>query len=197
MPRTHPALPFALLLCTALWPTLAHAISETYEGLLVPMNREAPVPIVVQLEESGGFLSGKVKIDAPLNSDSTIDSGRNVAGSCNMSSALSSSVTLRLSGSCSSTVIEGNYTIQYAKSRAVARGHFRLTRKVPAADKGKGLDSTGAPTTSVAACLKANTRCLTACPRGDTNAEYLCANHCRTKLQTCKGKVSKESDAAQ
>jgi hypothetical protein len=43
----------------------------------------------------------------------------------------------------------------------------------------------------VVACVKANTRCLAACPRGDTDAEYLCANHCRTKMNACKAKANK------
>ncbi len=43
----------------------------------------------------------------------------------------------------------------------------------------------------MAACLKANTQCLTACPRGDEGAELMCSSRCRTKFRACKGRVTK------
>lgn len=191
MPFTIPTRQLLLLVLAALWPAWAIALNETYEGLLVPNTGETPISITVQLEELGGFLSGRVKIGSPLTGNSSIDNGRNVAGSCSFNTVLSSSITLRLSGNCSESAIEGIYLILYTKSKGVARGTFRLTRKLPVADK-KGLDSTGIATSSVTACLKANTRCLTACPRSGDGAEYLCANRCRTKLQACKSKASKD-----
>ena len=186
----------ALLLFVALCPALALAASETYEGQLVARNNDAPIAIVLQMEEMGGFLTGTVKTSHPLKGNATIDSGRNVAGFCNLASALSASVTLRLYGSCNSTSFEGNYTIYDTQSRSVARGTFRLTRKIAESGKaGSGPSSADVTASNMVACVKANTRCLTACPRGDSNVEYLCANHCRTKLQACKGKASKiESD---
>ena len=80
----------ALLLLAALCPALAFALSGTYEGKLIPINNDSPITIVVQLEEIGGFLIGKVKTSSPLSYNSTIDSGRNVAGYCNLASVLSS-----------------------------------------------------------------------------------------------------------
>jgi len=45
------------------------------------------------------------------------------------------------------------------------------------------------------ACLKSNSQCLAACPRtGDYNAQFLCANNCRHKLNTCKAKRKKLLD---
>ena len=186
----------ALLVFAALCPALAFALSETYEGQLIPRNNDAPISIVLQVEELGGFLTGKIRTSPPLKGNATIDSGRNVAGFCNLASALSGAVSLRLYGNCNSTSFEGNYTIYYTQSRNVARGTFRLMRKINESGKtGSGLSTAEVTASNVVACVKANTRCLTACPRGDSNVEYLCANHCRTKMQACKGKANKiESD---
>lgn len=186
---------FALLLLAALCPALAFALSGTYEGKLIPINNDSPITVVVQLEEIGGFISGKVKTSSPLSYNSTIDSGRNVAGYCNMASVLSTRVTLRLWGNCSTTVFEGNYTLYYTQSKSLARGTFRLTRNVAESNKGSGVMGRDSTASVIIACVKANSRCLTACPRG-SDAEALCANHCRNKLQACKGKANKlESDA--
>jgi len=182
----------ALLLLAALHPGFALAAGNTYEGQLVPRTSDAPISIVVQMEDLGGFLSGKIRTSSPLKFDSNIDSGRNVAGYCNLASALSASVTLRLYGNCSSTSFEGNYTLYYTQSKNVARGTFRLTKKVSAAGKaGSSLTAADDAASAVVACVKSNTRCLAACPRGDTNVEYLCANHCRTKMNACKAKANK------
>jgi hypothetical protein len=186
----------ALLFLVALCSRLAFALSETYEGQLISRGNETPISIVLQIEETGGFLTGRVRTSHPLKGDASIDAGRNVAGFCNLSVPLSGSVMLRLYGNCSSLTFEGNYTIYYAGSRNVTRGTFRLTKKIVESSKaGSGLDGADIAASAVVACVKANTRCLAACPRGDTNVEYLCANHCRTKMQACKGKASKvESD---
>jgi hypothetical protein len=181
------------LLLAALCPVSAFALSETYEGQLIPGTGGAPIAIAVEMEQVGGFLTGKIRTSHPLKFDASIDSGRNIAGSCNLISALSTTVTLRLSGSCSSTSFEGTYTLQYRQSKNVTGGTFRLTKKVsdPGKDGGSGLTTANVATGSVVACVKANTRCLAACPRDDANVEYLCANHCRTKLNACKAKANK------
>jgi hypothetical protein len=175
---------------------LAFALSETYEGKLIPRTSDTPISITLHIEELAGFVTGKVRTSHPLKADANIDSGRIVGGFCNLVSALSSSATLRLYGNCDSTSFEGNYTIYYTKSKNLARGNFRLTKKVAESGKpGSGLTSADIAASNVVACAKANTRCLAACPRGDTNVEYLCANHCRTKMQACKSKANKiESD---
>jgi len=182
----------ALLFLVALCPGLALALSETYEGQLIPRNSDAPISITLQIEETGGFLTGRVRTSHPLNGNASIDAGRNVAGRCNLASALSSTVTLRLYGTCNSTTFEGYYTIYYTQSKNLARGSFRLTKKIAASGSaGSGLTSADIAASNVVACVKANTRCLAACPRGDTNVEYLCANHCRSKMQACKGKANR------
>jgi hypothetical protein len=145
------------------------------------------------MEELGGFLTGKIRTSYPLKGDAVIDSGRNVAGYCNLVSVLSASVTLRLYGDCSSTSFEGRYTVYYTQSKNVARGVFRLT-KVSAGKAGSGLTTADDGASNLVACVKSNTRCLAACPRGDTNVEYLCANHCRTKMNACKKANKTDSD---
>jgi hypothetical protein len=181
----------AVLLLALLWSALSLARSDTYEGNLIPNGHESPISIVLQMEDSGSFLTGSVKVGAPINADAEIRNGRNVAGSCNLNSVLSNYVTLRLYGNCSTTVFEGYYTIFYTQSRSLARGTFRILRKVKVADK--NVDGIAPPTLTISACLKTNTRCLAACPRGDTDIEYLCSNRCRTKLQTCKTQVAKQA----
>ena len=179
-----------LLLFVALWPTWAFALKETYEGFLVPNNGDTPVSIVVELEDLETFLFGRVKVSPPLKGNSPIEAGRIVAGTCNLATALSPNVTLRLFGSCDANAFEGIFTLFVTEPKKIGRGTFKLLRKAPEKGKDKVTGSDVASTSSVAACLKANTRCLTACPRGGDSAEYLCANRCRTKLQACK-KASK------
>jgi hypothetical protein len=87
-------------------------------------------------------------------------------------------------------VFEGKYTVYSTLRNTESRGSFRLPRKPPEEAK-KIASPSAAATTSVTACQKANVHCLTACPRGDPDAEFLCANHCRSKLQTCKTKQAK------
>ena len=186
--------PVALFLVAALYPALALAVSNTYEGQLVPRTSDAPIAIVVQMEEVGGFLTGKVKTSSPLKFESKIDTGRNVAGYCNLASTLSASVTLRLYGSCSSTSFEGNYTLYYSQSKNVARGVFRLTKVSASGKAGSGLGTADDGASNMVACIKSNTRCLAACPRGDTDVEYLCANHCRAKMNACKKANRPDSD---
>jgi hypothetical protein len=185
----------ALFLSAVLCPGLVLALSETYEGQLIPRTYDSPIPIVVQMEELGGFLSGKVRTSLPIRADANIDSGRIVAGYCNLTSALTSSITLRLYGDCSNTSFEGYFTMYSMEGKVVknvVQGSFRLTRKVSQSGKaGSGLATADIAASNLLACVKANTRCLAACPRGDTDVEYLCANHCRTKMNACKAKANK------
>ncbi|MBL0289970.1 MAG: hypothetical protein IPQ15_04650 [Betaproteobacteria bacterium] len=194
MPLAAPLRPFALLLFAMLCPGLAHALSETYEGVLLPDNLEGPIPIVVELRDVGSILTGNVKAAFPLNGSASIASGENKDGQCNMKVVLNSAVTLRLYGSCQPSMFAGKYTIYYTQRNTEARGSFRLARKAPGQVK---KNTPGAPvsTTTIVACQKANVHCLTACPRGDPDAEFLCANHCRSKLNACKRGVAKQPAA--
>jgi hypothetical protein len=178
----------ALFFLVAMCPGLALALSETYEGKLYPRASDTPISITVQMEELGGSITGKIRTSHPLNG--SIDSGRNVGGYCNLASRLSGSVTLRLYGNCDSTPFEGKYTIYYTQSKNLARGTFPPDEEVSTRARGAGLRARiiAASKSSLRQGQYALPRGL---PRGDTNVEYLCANHCRTKMQACKSKANR------
>ena len=189
---SNPARRFRVLLflVAAACPAIASALAETYAGLLLPDSTEGPIPVVVELRDVGTILTGKVEAGFPLSGKAGISSGENRSGQCNLKVVLNSAVTLRLHGNCRPSLFEGRYTVYYTLRNTESRGSFRLTRKAP--EEAKKIASPSAtPTTSVTACQKANVHCLTACPRGDPDAEFLCANHCRSKLQDCKSKAGK------
>jgi hypothetical protein len=185
VPRSRRACRFAFLVFAALCPELAFALNERYEGLLQPDGRDRPIPIVVEVQEFGGVLKGKVKTSPPYKGDAPIESGSNVYGKCIVNVALSKSVTLRLDGSCEQTAFTGTYMLWDTQTRSVSRGNFHLPRKVPESGK---LDTrhTTASASGPAGCLKANTQCLLACARVDANAQLMCSSRCRNKLRLCK-----------
>ena len=90
---------------------------------------------------------------------------------------------IALPGTCEPAGFWGIYNIRNAQGRIVSKGIFSLERKKPEAVKDSGTRSTAASSKTTTACMAANTRCLSACPRGDASAEFLCANRCRSKLQ--------------
>jgi hypothetical protein len=188
---------FALMLIAMSGCAWAVAAGVTYEGLLMLNSRDAPAKIVLQMEDSGGFLTGSMRVSGSLNGIAPIQNGRKVGGSCSFDAVLSNSVAVRLYGSCAATTFEGSYIIYYKQPKSQGKGTFRFDRKEEAAGEAKSTEV--APTSSVTAtaCLKANTRCLAGCPLGDADVEYLCANRCRTKLRTCKAQVGKQAAAEQ
>ena len=60
MPLARLICRFALLLFAALCAAPALAVSATYAGKLTPSGGGTPIPIVVEMKESGTFLTGKV-----------------------------------------------------------------------------------------------------------------------------------------
>jgi hypothetical protein len=186
---------FALLLFAALCAAPAFALSETYAGQLMPIDGGTPIPIVVEIRESGTFLTGKVKTSDPIEGSAAIEFGSSIAGQCSFSVTLKPAGLLRLAGTCEPAAFRGDYVLRNEQGRIVSRGSFSLDGKKPGAVKGSGTHSAAAPTKSTTACMAANTRCLSACPRGNTDAEFLCANRCRGKLQACKGQAGKQAAA--
>ena len=79
---------FAALLFAALCAAPAFALSETYEGMLLPDRGGTPIPIVVEMRDAGTFLTGKVTTSSPLIASAPIEFGRNLAGQCNFSATL-------------------------------------------------------------------------------------------------------------
>lgn len=181
----------SLLVLAALAAGPADALTETYGGYLVPDGAEGTIPIVVELREIGSVLTGKVRTGYPISGTASIAAGEHRSGQCSLKVVLSAAVTLRMQGICRSTLFEGKYTIHYTLRDDDSEGRFRLSRKSPEEAKKAAASSPSTSTASTTACQSANLHCLTACPRGDADAEFLCANRCRAKLQACKGKALK------
>jgi hypothetical protein len=170
-----------LLIAAALFPALAAALDETYEGVLEPENRDPKIPIVVKLKDLGISLEGNVETSGTYKLSAPILVGDNAFGQCTISVQLSETVGLRMSGSCNPVSYSGTYALADKQKRISNFGTFNLARKPPEAVK---ADAKRAPTT--ASCLKANTQCLLACPRTEESADFVCSNRCRTKLNVCK-----------
>lgn len=190
----------AFLLVLGVFPALAlAALNETYEGLLIPDTFETPIPITVEIRELSGLLVGRVKTGPPMTGSAAIAGGENEYGKCNIRAPLPSGIVLKLAGTCLTNVFEGRYTL-LNRQEGKPRGSFRLMRKETGKRDGNdGKSSASAappPTTSLTDCIKANTRCLLSCPRGDYNVEFLCANRCRRKFQSCKGNSSQPAPPA-
>lgn len=176
-------------------PAMAE-LDQTYEGMLIPNDFETPIPVTVQLKEQSGQLTGTITTGAPFLVTAPIVSGENKYGQCNMKVALTPSFTLRLYGSCQLNTFDGRYTIYTTRDDDRPRGVFRLTRKEikrSAEENDSRRSPPERPSGSVTDCIKANTRCLLACPQGDYNVEFLCSNRCRHKYQACKAKFSPAS----
>jgi len=176
----------ALLLCLVLFPVTAFAAIETYQGTLIPKTYDPPIPIVLELENSYGSLSGSAKTSSPMSGDGRITSGEKYAGMCRLTIDLGSGMRVRLEGRCLSTSFEGNYTLYSGKDRR--EGSFRLKRLQHDSGLSESERRRLAEATSNA-CLKDNTMCLVSCPRGDYNAEFLCVTSCRHKREACNAKA--------
>jgi len=176
----------------------AFALGETYAGQLVPTGGGPPIPIVVEMQESGTVLTGKVKTSDPIPGNGAIEFGRNMYGQCSFSVTLKPAGVLRLSGTCAPAAFRGEYNLRNQLGKIVARGSFSLERKTAEAAIGSGTRSTLDPTKATT-CMTANARCLAACPRGDADTDadagFLCVNRCRTRLQACKGQAGKQAAA--
>jgi hypothetical protein len=191
MARAPFARRIALLFLVALHPAIAIGLQQTYEGTLVPDNRDPPIPIVVELHVAGSLLAGSVKTSLPLAASAPIESGGNAAGNCTVDVALSRTQRLYLRGRCEQKTFVGTYTLFDTQRRTTVSGSFSLADSGPDAAKPDGTRATTATGGTMAGCLNANTRCLTACPHGDDSAQMMCSSRCRSKLRACKGQIRK------
>ncbi len=98
---------FALLLFAALCAAPAFALSETYAGQLTPTGGGTPIPIVVEMRESGTFLTGSVKTSDPIKGSAVIEFGRSMGGDCSFSVTLKPAGSLRLVRSLRPVGIQG------------------------------------------------------------------------------------------
>ena len=191
MPFAVLARGIALLLFSALYPALAFGLVQTYEGKLVPDNGSAPIPIVVEFNDTGTFLRGNVKTSSPVRGSAPIESGGKNAGQCTVNVAINTTMSLRLKGTCDQKSYVGTYALLDGPKRLTTIGSFQLTGKASEAAKPDAARGTQGAMGTATACMKSNTHCLSACPRDDSTAAALCANHCRTKYKTCKAPPKK------
>ena len=174
-------------------PLTSFAYQAAFEGLLISDNlSDPPIPIVLNLEVNLAGVSGMVKTGSPQPGAGVLG-GDEQFGTCDLRSDLGQLTLLRMKGSCGPTMssFTGKYMLSLRNGKRQS-GVFRLNKKKVAGEgSGGDLSELGRPpggfsTLTPARCIKANNACLLACPRGDPNAELLCANRCKQKLNACK-----------
>lgn len=180
----------AVAAVAALLSAPALGLDETYQGVLQPDTRDPQIPIVVRIRDVGNYVEGSVTTSAPYKGGGPIASGNYVFGKCEISVVLTATASLRMYGTCDPNSYAGSYFVLDKSKKTRVWGTFSLARKAQAADGAEAVAG-GSGLANNSACLKANTKCLVACPRGDESVELLCSNRCRAKLQTCKLQAKK------
>ena len=122
------------------------AFSDTFKGKLTPQTMEPVMPIVVELEDATGRLSGTVSIASSPVRQGPIISGEISGYKCEIISDVGDGVMLRLVGTCTSSVLIGRYAMRFPDSRA-RQGSFRLIKTAESKAKAK---SGKKPATSIA-----------------------------------------------
>jgi hypothetical protein len=150
--------------------------------------------VAIEFEEIGGRLLGKVKTSAPQKGEGHFLTAEKYADQCALKAYLGEGVTLGMTGKCTLIDYVGTYELYFPDRQQVIPGTFALKRLKT--DKPKKTlpehERWSLASSSNTACLKSNSQCLAACPRtGDYNAQFLCANICRHKLNACKAKRKK------
>jgi hypothetical protein len=180
--------------CAMLLSLPALAANTLYEGNLTPGNFDAVMPITLEMGSDEGRISGNGLALMPGATPLTI-TGSKLGAMCTLTLHFTTGQNAHLEGECTPERFEGNYKL-YDTRGGKRRGMFRMVAKKPMAKQEAGkpekdtsvAPSPGAlPGRSATACLKLKIACLSGCPRGDYNTEFLCANNCRHKEATCKG----------
>ena len=188
-----------LALAVAAVPLDSAAYQARFEGWLISDNTaDTPIRIVLDLEVNPVGLSGMVKTAPPLPAAGVV-SGDEQFGTCDLRSDLSRVALLKMKGQCAPYMasFDGSYSLRSQDGKRQV-GVFKLTKTNSASTEGpRTVDepSPVAPTLTPTRCIRANSACLIACPRGDYNAELLCANRCKQKLKTCKANRPSIPDA--
>lgn len=181
-----------LLPAMMLLPGLAGA--EQYKGHLIPGNYSDPIPIVLKLKFEGDVVRGTASASTLSLAEGRV-TGESTGSLCNLTLTFGSESKANLRGHCSREGFDGEYKL-FPSDGKKQTGLFNLKlEKVE--QKSLGSTEDAGPQASVANCIKRNTACLTACPRGDYNTEFLCANACRRKKLSCQGQVSAARKAAE
>jgi hypothetical protein len=187
----------ALVLVSGVGPLTSFAYQAAFEGLLISDNpSDPPIPIEMNLVVNVAGVSGTVKTGSPQPGAGVIG-GDEQFGTCDLRSDLGRLTLLRMKGSCGPAMssFEGKYALSLTNGKRQS-GVFRLSKANTSsvgrkADPGESNRQFGQLSTlTPARCMKANSTCLLACPRGDQNAELLCVNRCKQKLNACKGTKS-------
>lgn len=175
-------------------PAAGAATRFSYEGELIPGNYEAPVRLKLQLEDENGILTGVGQAQTPATLAVRFNGSR-VGDACTGTLRFANENMARLEGECNQDRFEGKFKL-FPKTGKKLTGLFRMQgikEREPEAAEKKEADKDAevfqaAPGKSPTACLKLKVACLSACPQGEYNAEFLCANSCRRKEAKCLGK---------
>lgn len=190
-------LKLALVLIYGVAPLTGLAYQTAFDGWLISDNPSDPsVPIALTLEVNLGAVSGTVKTGSPQPGAGVLR-GDEQFGTCDLRSDLGQLTLLRMKGGCGPTMssFNGKYVLSLRNGKPQA-GIFKLNRTNTPGGRsssapGEGVRQPGELSSlTPTRCIKANSACLLACPRGDHNTELLCANRCKQKLKACKGNRS-------
>jgi hypothetical protein len=175
-------------------PLASFAYQASFEGWLISDNAsDPPIRIALNLEVDLTGVSGTVKTGSPVPGAGLLG-GDEVFGTCDLRSDLGRLTLLRMKGACGPSVssFTGKYSLSLTNGKRQS-GLFRLAKtgtdtEEPGQDVGEiGHQLPELPHLTSTRCIKANSACLLGCPRGDYNAELLCVNRCKQKLNACKG----------
>lgn len=168
-----------------LLPGLASATA--YTGHLVPGKYEMVISITLEMKLREGVITGTASALMPNPTEAFI-TGTYMAGLCNITVTFRNQTKANLKGNCGQERFEGDYKMFPAEGKKQT-GVFNLQADRKARVENTEAEVVDAPPNTAVNCLKRKVSCLTACPRGDYNAEFLCANLCRRKEAVCKGKA--------
>jgi hypothetical protein len=183
------AIQLFLLLLFSLAPRIGFAYKGSFEGSLISNNAtDPPTVLVLNFESNIAGVYGDVRMTGATKKVLT---GVEVQGMCDLRVDLGGSRMLVMKGACSraAQIFEGSYWISSLNYKRQS-GVFRLTKtkgdndgRIPGEGEGGSRRFSG-PTP--ARCIHANVACLLGCQRGEYDAELLCTNRCKAKLNTCK-----------
>jgi hypothetical protein len=187
-----------LVCCVGLmyYSIFAHAVSGSFQGLLVPDSFDPPIPIMIDVKEAYGIFSGRVKTSSPLTGEGPITSGEKRGETCKLTSHIGNGIRLRFEGKCTGAALAGTYRIYFADGRmVVGKSTLNLLKLDDEKRRGSAQSEFGRSSAEMnTACLRSNSSCLAACPRGVQNDEFNCAQACTRRLTNCKAKAKQLSE---
>lgn len=171
------------------------ALSETFQGFLVPQAGDARIPIIVEIDNSIGLLSGSLKTSAPMPGVGLIATSSINGDICTAVSDIGFGRSLRLEGTCMAPIFKGTYAVFYYLDGIRVRGTFSLNRVKTDRQTQKSGSSSDKESKNLAGrskteCLNLKLACLAGCPRSDNEETFLCVNRCKHKEVACKSKTS-------